>query len=358
MNERDTESVIERRLRAWLAAEAPASPSDELRRSVAAIPATVARPWSERLSAALGWRPAAVPRPVWLLLVATLLLALVTTTTFVGARLLESRPLPPRDPNVMVPTAVPSPTPTPTPTPTPFVGATVLRITCDGKAATLDATAVRAMPDGVHVDASATDGSPATVDVWAGDQGVVATTRGAATVVLPPGPYQVACLDPSAGDGPAVAFVIGDPEGLWKSSDTTCVDGSGTAGSGDGPPAAPAAAIAYLRTLVQLRPNDTLEAAGYPNAPSGWIRLVRDGQVVASWQVQGTGDALMINSTWTCPEPTSPTPAASASAGAQASSMTSPAPEPTLDLASSQMLFDAIAASIRTRDAQPLGACL
>jgi hypothetical protein len=40
--------------------------------------------------------------------------------------------------------AVAAPALTPTPTPTPFVGAAVLTITCDGTAARLKATAVRA----------------------------------------------------------------------------------------------------------------------------------------------------------------------------------------------------------------------
>ena len=236
-----------------------------------------------------------------------LLVGLIVTFLLTGCAA-AATPSPPATAAATTSVAVATPALTPTPTPTPFVGAAVLTITCDGTAARLDATAVRAMPDGVHVDASATDGAPATVDVLAGDEGVVATTRGAAALVLAPGPYHVACLDPAEGDGPAVSFVIGDPDGLWKSSDTTCADGSGTAGSGDGPPASPAAAIAYLRTLVPLRQYDILEPAGYPEAPSGWIRLVRDGQVVASWQVQGTGDALRVNSTRTCPEPTSLAP--------------------------------------------------
>ena len=121
MNERETESVIERRLRAWLAAEAAAAAPDELRRAVAAIPATVPASRGERLSAALGWRPAGIPRPVWLLLVAALLLALVGSTAFIGARLLKSWPLPPRDPDALVPTAVPSALPTPSPSPSPVV---------------------------------------------------------------------------------------------------------------------------------------------------------------------------------------------------------------------------------------------
>ena len=104
MNERETE----RRLRGWLDAQSSPAVPDDLRRAVASIPATVPAGWPDRLAGALGWRQAAVPRPVWLLIAAALLLALVTTTAFVGARLLESRPLPPQDPNALVSTVAPS----------------------------------------------------------------------------------------------------------------------------------------------------------------------------------------------------------------------------------------------------------
>ena len=117
MNERETEC----RLRDWLYAQAPSTVPDELRRAVAIIPATVPVGWPDRLAVALGWRPAALPRPVWLLLAAALLLALVTATTFVGARLLEGRLPPPQDPNALVPTAVPTTLPTPSPSPSPPV---------------------------------------------------------------------------------------------------------------------------------------------------------------------------------------------------------------------------------------------
>ena len=125
MNERETE----RRLRGWLDAQSSPAVPDELRRAVASIPATVPAGWPDRLAGALGWRPAAVPRPVWLLLAAALLLALATTTAFVGSRLLESRPLP-QDPNAFVPTAapgvLPAPIPTPSPTPSPSPSPVVL----------------------------------------------------------------------------------------------------------------------------------------------------------------------------------------------------------------------------------------
>jgi hypothetical protein len=117
MNEHETE----RRLRDWLDSQAPSGVPDDLRRAVATIPAAVSAGWPDRLAAALGWRPAALPRIAWLLLAAALLLALVSATTFVGARLLDGRLLPPTDPNAVVPIAVPTPLPAPSPSPSPPV---------------------------------------------------------------------------------------------------------------------------------------------------------------------------------------------------------------------------------------------
>jgi hypothetical protein len=117
MNEHETEL----RLRDWLDAQAPSAVPDELLKAVTAIPATVSPGWSDRLATALGWRPVAVPRPVWILVAAALLLALAATTLYVGARLLEPQlPLPP-GPIVLVPSASPSILPTPSPSPTPLV---------------------------------------------------------------------------------------------------------------------------------------------------------------------------------------------------------------------------------------------
>ncbi len=201
-----------------------------------------------------------------------------------------------------------SPVIDPYPSP-PFGETTVLTITCDGTAATLNASTVRALPGGVQVRSIAIDGAPAVVDVSAGTHGTIASIRGAAALVLAPGSYTVTCFDPWAEERHPVPFDVSDPDALWMTSEVSCTGGSGTAGSADAPPAPPAAAMAFLRTTVQLQPGEIMEPAGYPKAPSGWIRLVRDGQVVASWQVlQGSGDEVFVNATRRCSEAISPTP--------------------------------------------------
>jgi hypothetical protein len=84
MNERETE----RRLRDWLDAQAPSVVPDGLRRSIAAVPATVPLGWPDRLAGAFGPRRAVVPRSAWvLLLLAGLLAALVGGTLIVGSQL-------------------------------------------------------------------------------------------------------------------------------------------------------------------------------------------------------------------------------------------------------------------------------
>jgi raffinose/stachyose/melibiose transport system substrate-binding protein len=106
MNEHETE----RELRAWFAAQPPLPAPPELRRAVAAIPATTPLPLATRLVAALTWRPAPVPRAAWALIVAGLTIALVGTTAYVGSRLFDGRP-------VLPPAVVSTPAPSPTATP-------------------------------------------------------------------------------------------------------------------------------------------------------------------------------------------------------------------------------------------------
>ncbi len=60
--------------------------------------------------------------------------------------------------------------------------------------------------------------------------------------------------------------------------------------------AVPAAtAIGFLRARMLLQATDVLEPTGYPDLPSGRIRLVRLGQVVATALVGlAGGDNLVI----------------------------------------------------------------
>jgi hypothetical protein len=212
----------------------------------------------------------------------------------------------PASPATAVPTPAPSATPVPTAataaSPMPLAESAVV-VTCDGAAASVSAPAVRARPDGVHLEAVRKDGSPATVDVSTEATGWIAHLEGSAALVLAPGAYELACLDPSASEGTRAKVLVTDPDGLWKSGDVDCEGGGGTTGSGDEPPASPEEAIAFLRSLVlNFRPGDVLEPAGYPAAPSGWIRLVRDGQLAAAWSVTGSGSSMGIRSMQHCPD--------------------------------------------------------
>jgi hypothetical protein len=95
MNERETE----RRLRDWMDTQALPAVPDELRRSVAAIPATVPVGLGDRIAASLGWRQAAaIPSVAWVLLLAGLLLAVVVGGLVAGGlrldRLVAVQPAP------------------------------------------------------------------------------------------------------------------------------------------------------------------------------------------------------------------------------------------------------------------------
>ncbi|HEX5828139.1 MAG TPA: hypothetical protein VFY23_11490 [Candidatus Limnocylindrales bacterium] len=219
------------------------------------------------------------------------------------------------------PTPTEAPAPVPSVSPVPPAEAAVV-LTCDGPAASLSARAVRAQPDGVHVEAVGQDGSPAEPAIWIRDAEGSAEDRdaegsaeephwmlaegtivqGAAPLVLAPGTYLLTCPDADPSDGTGAELLVTDPDGLWKAGDIECEGGGGVTGSGSDAPAPPLEAIALLRSVVlNFRPDDVLEPAGYPDAPSGWIRLVRDGQVVAAWSVRGSGRTIGISSMEHCP---------------------------------------------------------
>jgi hypothetical protein len=189
-------------------------------------------------------------------------------------------------------------------------------LTCDGAAASLSAPAVRALPDGVHVAAVRKDGSSAEADIWIKDDDTSTvethwmsapegtTVHGATALVLAPGEYLLTCPDASPADGTGAEILVTDPDGLWKRGSIDCEGGGGVTGGGGGErPASPDEAIAHLRSVVlNFHPDDVLEPAGYPDAPSGRIRLVRDGRLMAAWSVTGSGGSVGITSMEHCPD--------------------------------------------------------
>ena len=211
----------------------------------------------------------------------------------------------------LLPTPSASPTPSalpkPSASPTPLAESAIV-VTCDGSTASVSAPAVRARPDGVHLEAVRKDGSPATFYVSTEETGSSretgwrVTAEGAAALVLAPGAYELTCVDLSEEEEPRAEVLVTDPDGLWKSGEIRCEGGGGVVGSGSEPPASPEAAIAYLRSIVlNFRPDDVLEPAGYPDAPLGRIRLVRDGRLAAAWSVVGSGSSMGINRMDHCP---------------------------------------------------------
>ncbi|MCJ7712005.1 MAG: hypothetical protein MUQ32_14380, partial [Chloroflexi bacterium] len=193
------------------------------------------------------------------------------------------------------------PLPTPSASPTPLAESAVV-VTCDGPTASVSAPAVRARPDGVHLEGVRNDNSPATFYVSTEEAGWIENAEGAAALVLAPGAYELTCVDLSEEEEPRAEVLVTDPDGLWKSGEIECEGGGGVTGSGSEPPASPEAAIAYLRSIVlNFRPDDVLEPAGYPDAPLGRIRLVRDGRLAAAWSVVGSGSSMGINRMDHCP---------------------------------------------------------
>ncbi|HEX5827728.1 MAG TPA: hypothetical protein VFY23_09425, partial [Candidatus Limnocylindrales bacterium] len=108
--------------------------------------------------------------------------------------------------------------PVPSVSPVPPAEAAVV-LTCDGPAASLSAPAVRALPDGVHVEAVGQDGSPAEPAIWIRDAEGSAeephwmiaegtTVPGAAPLVLAPGTYLLTCPDADPSDGTGAELLV------------------------------------------------------------------------------------------------------------------------------------------------------
>ena len=181
-----------------------------------------------------------------------------------------------------------------------------LRVTCDGTATHIAVPRVRTRVDGIHVRFANASGQmlPFGVDdatglAMFGDS--VPVEGGAFVYAIGTGVYRLGC------GGPAVAFAVVDPDGIYTSTDLGCGNGSGTTGTVDYAETArgrqgSVVDVARLE-LRGLRPGDLVEPAGYPAAAGErLVRVVRAGRVVAilAYADDGHGGWL-IGTTRTCP---------------------------------------------------------
>lgn len=164
----------------------------------------------------------------------------------------------------------------------------VARITCEPESVRLDATSVRARPDGVHV-AVANLSRALYLDITSADGESterLPLTPGLleqATFALPPGRVSVACVagrEVGRPREPATLLIL-DPQGLWVSPQLAC-DETLTidfeVALADEEPSA-----TFRRSLPGLTEADELMKPGYPQ--TRWhgdlLVVLREGEAVA-----------------------------------------------------------------------------
>ncbi len=182
------------------------------------------------------------------------------------------------------------------PTPVAVPSADVAQVTCDGTSTQVLTPDVAAQSDGVHISVTNTSSSDLSLqfkDVG-GDNAPVGTNE----VVWPiaPGPLQLRCMDPNADAGTPGGYVqlgVYDPQGFYVPFDLQCATGQAVGGNADyvtgakGEQGDPVDIT--KKNATGLLPSDTVEAAGYPQAPERIVRVVRDGNVVANFHYVDDG---------------------------------------------------------------------
>jgi hypothetical protein len=211
------------------------------------------------------------------------------------------------------PTTAPT-APTPAGTIQSFAVPETARVSCDGETTTVAVPQVRPQRDGIHVRFANEAGRPLDYSILsprAGGPGGEVPSEGVEVVVaLPPGRLTVACFDPESdvdpSDVPRESLEVVDVVGLWTPSflDSSCKSTVSThsdyGADASGELGAPAEiARAFLEERGVLRPDDTVEAAGYPEQEEAVVRLARGAETVAVVELAGDGEGGWLVSTVT-----------------------------------------------------------
>jgi len=144
-----------------------------------------------------------------------------------------------------------------------------------------------------------------------------------------PGKYEVACSSPASDNVAPIyePFEVQDPEHLWSSTNLDCNSATGSAGSfapgAVGEKGAPVEIV--QRHVTGLQQVDVIGAAGYVESSEPQVRIVRGGNVIATYHFisDGKGGWLLDSSQmctdaslgWTGTGPTGPTAAAGTATG-------------------------------------------
>ena len=170
----------------------------------------------------------------------------------------------------------------------------VARVVCEsGLAPTVETPAVKPQRDGVHIEfvnGTGKDLGFSIEDPSEGGLGAGAPPGTSTQIVdLHPGTVTIACYDDAAEDGsevPRSPLEIVDQDGVWISTRLTCSSDTGFSQTVDYMQGARGEADPLEAAQKALehytKPEDVVEAAGYPDTEVRIYRFVRAGDVLAT----------------------------------------------------------------------------
>jgi hypothetical protein len=190
--------------------------------------------------------------------------------------------------------------------PAPAAVPAAARVTCTEDGIDLETPVTAPQPDGVHLIVVNETGAEIAFSVSGAESGLGFSAPPGETeevIDLGPGAYTVGCDQPATGSGPSEPLTIADPEGLWVPTDLPCPEQfsqvtdymAGAKGETSDP-------LEAARTAVEaygLEPDDVFEPAGYPEASSPAVRLVRGGAPLAVVHLFDDGEGKWLAGTVT-----------------------------------------------------------
>lgn len=178
---------------------------------------------------------------------------------------------------------------TPAPEPQPAALPDVARAVCTEDGVTLESPSVKPRVDGLHVEVVNETGSELAFSLSGAESGLGFGAPPGTTdeiVDLGPGTLTVTCSDPATGpeEGGATLEVV-DEDGVWVTTTLPCAEQFSQVvdyiQGAKGETSDPLAAAREALESFGLEPDDVLERAGYPEAVTARVRLVRAVEPVA-----------------------------------------------------------------------------
>jgi hypothetical protein len=170
----------------------------------------------------------------------------------------------------------------------------VATIVCDETGTTIETPSVRAQPDGVHVVVDNRTGvDPGFSARFAdgrghGDNAPPGTSEH--VLDAPPGTLEIGCYagEHGSGEPDLRALEVVDVDGFYRSTALDCESSSGgvidyvPGAEGEVGDPVDLARVVFEESTGRLEPDDVVERAGYPEWDEPIVRLVREGEVVAT----------------------------------------------------------------------------